>query len=136
MGADRMRRLLVAMVLGGGMLLLAATPAFALHEGDGDGRHTCHLVDSNMADVEDDPVDNDTGGYYVCAGQPIPSSTDDDGNPRSHGDVGADTGGIVPAARIDAGGGATATAGNPAVLLGVLTGATGAGGAVVARRRR
>lgn len=137
---DKVRRWLVAATLSGGVLLLAASPAFASHEGtDYDPNDFCHFPDSGMADVEDGPVDEDTETFGWCVvsshggggGDEFPDS-DEDGV----GDVGADADGIVPAARIDAGAGGAAVGGNPALLGGVLTGAAGAVGAVAARRRR
>lgn len=138
--ADRRWRLLAAMVLGAGMLLLSAAPAFADHvDNDFKDDEYCYRIDSNVADVEDDPVDEDTGTYYVCAIPGGGGGLPDSGG-GGDGDVGADAGGdthgIVPAARIDAGAGGTATAGNPALLAAVLSSAMGAIGAVVARRRR
>ena len=135
--ADRTRRLLVTMAVAGGALLMSAAPAFAGHATFGfpDNENNCHFVDSSMADVEDGPVDADTDGWYGCA-IPGEGGGGGGGGERAVGDIGAGEGDIVPAARIDAGAGGAATGGNPALLAGVITGATGAIGAVVARRRR
>lgn len=137
---DGARRWLVTAALSGGVLLLAATPAFASHEGtDYDPNDFCHFPDSGMADVEDGPVDEDTGPWGWCVvsshggggGDEFPDSDED-----SVGDVGADADGIVPAARIDAGGGGAAAGVNAGPLAGILTAGSLAMGAIAGRRRR
>ena len=137
--SDRARRWLVVVMLSGGVLLLAASPALASHEGtDYDPNDFCHYPDSGVADVEDGPVDEDTGLSGWCmvtvegagGGGELPDS-------GGAGDVGADANGIVPAVRIDAGGGGAAAAGlHPGQLAAALTAGSIAVGAGRARRRR